>query len=133
MDRRIFYLRKRIHENLEHDWTVEELSKSIGISPPHLQRLFKSTLGTPPITYLRDLRLEKARELLKAEDEFYQVSEIGCKVGIFSSSHFTRDFKRKFGVTPSEYRRRYWERLLQQQQQAVNQNEKTVNQDEKKG
>ncbi|MDQ3801829.1 MAG: helix-turn-helix transcriptional regulator [Acidobacteriota bacterium] len=116
MDGRIFYLRKRIQENLQYDWTVEELSKSIGISPPHLQRLFKSSLGMPPISYLRDLRLEKARALLEAEDEFYQVGEIGYKVGIFCNSHFTRDFKRKFGLTPSEYRRHYWEKAQAERQ-----------------
>jgi AraC-like DNA-binding protein len=111
MDGRIFYLTERLVENLQHDWTVEELSRAIGISAPYLQRLFKSTVGTPPITYLRDLRLDKARELLEAEDKFYRVSEIGCKVGMSSKSHFTRDFKKKFGVTPSEYRKYYWEKL----------------------
>lgn len=111
MDGRIFYLKELIVENLEHDWTVEELSRAIGISAPYLQRLFKSALGIPPITYLRDLRLEKARELLESKDQFYQVSEICCKVGMFSKSHFTRDFKKKFGVTPTEYRRHHWEKM----------------------
>jgi AraC family L-rhamnose operon transcriptional activator RhaR len=111
MDGRIFYLKKRILENLQHDWTIEELAAQISVSAPYLQRLFKSETGMPPMTYLRDLRLDKAREFLEAKDKFYRISEISYQVGIPDDSHFTRDFKKKFGVTPTEYRKQYWERI----------------------
>lgn len=109
MDGRIFYLRKQMLENLQHHWTVEELAQRIDVSVPHLQKLFKTQTGVSPIQYLRDLRLEKAREFL--EDGFKRVNEISFEVGMPDDSHFTRDFKKKYGVTPSEYRKQYWEKI----------------------
>ncbi len=63
------------------------------------------------MTFLKDLRLEKARELLEDENNFLQIQEIRIKVGISHDSHFTRDFKEKFGLTPTEYRRRHSEKM----------------------
>lgn len=59
-----------------------------------------------PVQYLKDLRLEQAREMLV--NSFLQIREIGFKVGMSDQSHFIHDFKEKFGVTPTEYRRRSW-------------------------
>ena len=116
MDGRIFHLKQQLHKNLQHNWTNLELSQLIGVSVPHLQRLFKAETRTSPIACLRDLRLEKGRELL--ETTFMRVSAIGIEIGMNSESHFTRDFKKKYGVKPTEYRRRYWEKI-----QAENSNE----------
>jgi AraC-like DNA-binding protein len=60
----------------------------------------------PPLQYLRHLRLEEARRLL--ENSFKQVKVIAAAVGLPDRSHFTRDFKEKYGCTPSEYRRKVW-------------------------
>ncbi len=109
MDGRIFQLKNRILENIRHDWTIEEFAQNVNISPRHLQKIFKNQMGVPPIAYLRELRLEKAREFL--EDSFYQIKEIGSKVGMPNDSHFTRDFKKKFGVTPTEYRKQFWDKI----------------------
>jgi AraC family L-rhamnose operon transcriptional activator RhaR len=111
MDGRIFYLKERILENLQHDWTIEELAAQISVSAPYLQRLFKSETGMPPMTYLRDLRLDKAREFLEADNKFYRISEIGYQIGISDDSHFTCAFKKKFGVTLTEYRKQCWEKI----------------------
>lgn len=78
------------------------------LSPSHIQKLFKTQTGMSPIAYLHDLRLEKARELL--ENSFHQVKQIGVGIGMTSKSHLTRDFKKKFGLTPTEYRKQYWEK-----------------------
>ena len=109
MDGRIFHLRNRILKDLKHQWKVEEMAGFIELSNPHLQKLFKTQMGMPPIAYVRELRLEKARELL--ESTFRRVNQIGYEIGMPNDSHFTRDFKRRYGVTPTEYRKHYWEKL----------------------
>lgn len=109
MDGRIFHLKKLLIEKPHRSWTVEEMAEIAQISTPHLIRLFKIHLGMPPNTYLRELRLEKARELL--ESSYHQVKQIGVKSGMTNDSHFTRDFKKKFGLSPTDYRKKFWEKI----------------------
>lgn len=108
MDGRIFFIKKRILENLEHTWTVEEMADYVELSVSHFQKLFKSHLKVAPIEFIREARLEKARELL--ETTFSQVNQISKKIGLSDESHFTRDFKKKYGVTPTEYRKQFWKK-----------------------
>ncbi|HEX8195063.1 MAG TPA: helix-turn-helix domain-containing protein [Pyrinomonadaceae bacterium] len=107
MDRRIAFLRQQMSSDLQKRWDVEELSKVVNLSQPHLLNLFKLHIGTSPIHYLRELRLETARELL--EISFERVKEIRCKVGMPNAAHFARDFKVKYGLTPTEYRKKVWQ------------------------
>ncbi len=109
MDGRIFQLHKRILVRLDHQWTIDEMADYTELSIPHFQKLFKTQTGTPPMNYLCELRLEKARQLL--EDSHHRINQIGIAVGMLNDSHFTRDFKKKFGITPTEYRRRYWDKI----------------------
>lgn len=109
MDRRIFVLRKQMLSNLRHQPTINEMAETVNVSAPHLQKLFKSETGISPICFLRVLRLGKARELL--ENSFKRVKEIRFEVGIKDHSHFVKDFKQKYGFSPSEYRRQHHEKL----------------------
>jgi len=118
MDRRIFALRKKMLSNLRHQPTLEEMAKATNVTASHLQKLFKAETGLSPIQFLRNLQLEKARELL--ENTFERVKEIRFEVGIKDQSHFVKDFKQKYGVSPSKYRRRYQEKLEAQELDANN-------------
>lgn len=109
MNGRIFHLRELILKNLNHNWTVEKLAQEIRISVPYLQKLFLKEMKISPMAYLRDLRLEKSRELL--ETTFDNISEIRYETGMPNDSHFTHEFKRKFGVTPTEYRKQHWDKI----------------------
>ena len=113
MNGRIFYLREQMLKDLNRKWTVEELAQEIKVSAPYLQQLFKKEMQISPIAYLRDVRLKKACELL--ETTFDNISEIRYKVGMPNDSHFTRDFKKKYGVTPTECRRQYWGKIQVEQ------------------
>ena len=110
MDKRIFRLRTRILSDFRHNWTVEEMALTVELSVPYLQKLFKMQTGMSPVAYLREMRLEKARDLL--ETTFHQINQISYKTGMTDHSHFTRDFKKRYGVTPTEYRNQYWEKML---------------------
>lgn len=114
MDGRIFHLCNCIFRDLKQGWTTEQMAEITQLSVPHLHKLFKTEIGLPPITHLRDLRLEKARKLL--EGSFNQIKQIGVEIGMPNISHFTRDFKKKYGVTPTEYRRQKWEKDQTEQQ-----------------
>lgn len=59
-----------------------------------------------PAQYLKHLRLEQARDLL--ENSFKPIKKIGSTVGMSDPSHFTRDFKEKYGASPSDYRKQHW-------------------------
>jgi transcriptional regulator GlxA family with amidase domain len=109
MDKRIAFLTERMLSDIQQSHTVGELSKSVNLSVPHLLYLFKRETGMTLVQYLRHLRLEKARALL--EDSFLQIKQISFEVGLPDQSHFVRYFKEKNGLTPSEYRRRHWEKL----------------------
>lgn len=119
MDRRIYHIIEELPEKLDYPWTIKTMAEEVEMSVSHFQRLFKEQIGIAPMIYLKDLRLEKARELLEDETNFLQIQEIRNKVGMPHESHFTRDFKKKFGLTPTEYRKQYAEKM-----QAENENGK---------
>ena len=69
----------------------------------HLTRTFRIHYGVTVGAYLRNLRLEQAARALA--DSMSTIADIAAQAGFYDQSHFTRTFKRKFGLTPQEYRR----------------------------
>ncbi len=106
MDKRIILLKNQMLSNLRETLTVKKMAIAVNLSESHLQQLFKREVEMSPVQYLKHLRLEQAREMLK--NSFLQIKEIGFAVGMPDQSHFSRDFKDKFGATPSEYRKQHW-------------------------
>ncbi len=104
MDRRVQRVADYMREELSRPLTIMECSASVNLSPSRLTHIFKADLGTPPSKYLRTVRMEKAKELL--ESSFLSIKEIMVRVGMSDKSHFTREFKRSYAVTPSQYRAR---------------------------
>ncbi|MGI6586588.1 MAG: helix-turn-helix domain-containing protein [Lutisporaceae bacterium] len=64
-------------------------------------RSFKAETGRTPYEYLLDLKIEKAKKMLKSNE--YTITEISMMCG-FSSSHFTSTFKKRVGISPTEYK-----------------------------
>lgn len=97
---------KRVIELMQGDpsrtFSLGDMAESVNLSPPYFCYLFKSITGVPPAKYLKSLRLQQAATLLTTT--FLSVKEIVSRVGGTDESHFVRDFKRMYGVTPSEYR-----------------------------
>ncbi len=105
MDYRIKEIIAKADQHLSEPLSIPELAASINLSVSHFQRLFKKELGTSPVKYINDRRLQKARQFL--ETTHLRVKEIRRQVGATSEAHFQRDFKRKFGETPGNYRKNY--------------------------
>lgn len=97
---------KRVIELMQGDpsktFTLGKMAESVNLSPPYFCYLFKTITGVPPAKYLKSLRMQEAASLLTTT--FLSVKEIVRRVGLADESHFVRDFKRIYGVTPSEFR-----------------------------
>ena len=91
-----------MQDNPSRDFSLAEMAQTVNLSPPYFCYLFKSITGMPPAKYLKSLRLQHAATLLTTT--FLSVKEIVRRVGCSDDSHFVRDFKRAYGVTPSAYR-----------------------------
>lgn len=88
-------------ENVNTEFSLKNLCKTVNLSPHYFIRLFKDNTGKNPYEYYMDIKIEKALEYLKASK--YSITEIGFILGFSSHSHFTSIFKKKVGITPSEY------------------------------
>ena len=84
------------------DPDLEGLSKQFYISKQYLANRFKVIYDITVLDYIHSKRLLKAKELVK--DSTLHIMYIATMVGYDSSSHFNKQFKREFGVTPTEYR-----------------------------
>ena len=102
-DRRISYLKKVFLSDLSFNWSLNEMTKRVNISISHLNRLFKAETGLSPLQFLREMRLDEAANLLKSS--FLSVKEIRVSTGLRDKSTFIKDFKKKYGMTPSDYRK----------------------------
>lgn len=92
-----------ISQDLEHDHTIEELALEFGISRTALKECFKSLYGKPIHKWLREYRMDRAREYLTEHPEM-SISEIAAAVGYSSQAGFGAVFKELCGMTPGEYR-----------------------------
>lgn len=106
MDNRISTVITYLENNLEYQLSIDEMARFVRISPSRLQHIFKEEIGVPINQYLRELRLQKAARLLA--HSFLSVKEIRCSVGMIDTRHFADNFKRKFGMTPSCYRKEHF-------------------------
>jgi len=105
MDQRISKVVELMRGNLYQELSLEALAQAVNLSPSRLHNVFKSETGMSPARYLKTLRLERAKELLEAS--FLSVKEIRVKVGIGDESHFVRDFRKAYGLSPTQYRARH--------------------------
>jgi AraC-like DNA-binding protein len=82
----------------------DALARTLGFTEPGLRKIFRRATGETPLQYLIAFRLSKARELLSATPD--SVSDIAFHVGFGDPAYFMKAFKRKFRMTPSEWRER---------------------------
>ena len=83
------------------DLTIDKLSDVMAVSRNTLSRKVKANLGVTVNEYVRICRLKKAVELLT--ENTYRINEVAYLVGYSSSSYFTKNFQKQFGVLPSEF------------------------------
>lgn len=91
-----------IDENYMHPITIDELAETVNLSKHYFMRFFKKYMGMTCIEYINDYRLNIAANHLV--NTGMQITEIAEKIGITNLSYFNRIFKKKFDMTPKEYR-----------------------------
>ncbi len=91
-----------IKSNFNEDISLTLVSKHLQVSEAYLSRLFKKETGENFINYLTDLRVEKAKDMLKSTD--LTINEISQLVGYYNQEHFSRVFKKYEGCSPNRYR-----------------------------
>ena len=91
-------LKERFNEQI----SLAEIAEFVQIHPVHLAQSFRKYRNTTVGNYLREIRLENAKKDLLATKK--SLSEIALNNGFSDQSHFSRLFKQKFGVTPSQFR-----------------------------
>lgn len=103
MDRRVQKVVLLMEQDIRMSLTLAELAQAVNLSPSHLYHLFRSEIGMSQTRYLKMLRIKRAKKLL--EMTFMSVKEIAAAVGASDGSHFVRDFKKHYNMTPTQYRR----------------------------
>ena len=98
---------RRVHDLLTEDLssriTIEELSKRFLMNPSTMKELFRAVYGSSIAAHIKEHRMERAAELLKDTDQ--SMAEIANEVGYGSQSKFTAQFRKAYGIPPTEYRR----------------------------
>lgn len=95
-----------VMDNYSKDLTMAEVANSLSLNYSYFSLLFKGKTGMNFIDYLKTLRIEKAKELLRDTD--YKIHEISGMVGYGNTKHFTTTFRAFTGTSPREYRDRVY-------------------------
>ena len=94
-------LHHRIQFNPADDYKVPKLAKNLSMSESKLTRLFRSLYGTSIHQYIQDQRLENAARLISSKE--VNVSEAALQSGYTNMSWFSKEFQKKFGLTPKKF------------------------------
>lgn len=90
-----------VEQNLDNsEYSVEVLSRDMGMDRTGLYRRLISVVGKTPTNFIRSIRLKRAAQLLK---EGYSVAEVADLVGFSTSSYLSKCFQEEFGMRPSQY------------------------------
>ncbi|MDZ5034994.1 AraC family transcriptional regulator, partial [Clostridium perfringens] len=87
----------------DYEISVEKLCSKLHVSPTYFSTIFKKETNMSFVNYLTDIRLEEAIKLLNTTDDKTYI--IALKVGYQEANYFSYVFKKKFGISPSRYRK----------------------------
>lgn len=92
-----------INAHYAEQLSLEQVAAQVYLNPDYFSRVFKTETGQTFINYLTDVRLQHSVQLL--ENTALRVQTIAQQVGYYNASYFSTTFKKKYGVSPYEYRR----------------------------
>jgi AraC-like DNA-binding protein/mannose-6-phosphate isomerase-like protein (cupin superfamily) len=94
-----------IENNFHNNIYIGDLADMAFMSKRNFMRIFKGAVGLSPINYLRQVRLQEARNLLRESQ--YQIGDISMMCGFTDSNYFIKCFRESYGVTPNKFRARF--------------------------
>jgi AraC-like DNA-binding protein len=92
-------------EHVGQTVSLGDLARIAAMSRSHLSRTFRDAVGVPLRTYVRNLRLERAQQML-ARSPRASLTEVALEAGFYDLPHFDKAFRERYGVSPSEFLRR---------------------------
>lgn len=95
---------KYLNENYENKISLEQIAHNMYLSPVYISKIFKEETGESPINYLIKIRLERAKEILLTEGSG-SIKSIANQVGYDDVYHFSKLFKKYYGLSPLYYRK----------------------------
>ncbi len=102
MDRRVKQIIRTIMRRLADRLSEQALARSVNLSPARLRQLFKKETGLSPMQYVKRLRMKRSAILLRTS--FLSIKEVSFQSGASDVSHFVREFKKYYDLTPTEFR-----------------------------
>ncbi|NBG89349.1 response regulator transcription factor [Isachenkonia alkalipeptolytica] len=103
---------RQVQEHIERDYgntdlSLEKVAATFTIHKDYLSKLMKEELGSGFVEYLTEIRIQRAKELLRQDTTNIRMYEVAEKAGYKSQHYFSRIFKTQTGYTPLEYRNKY--------------------------
>ncbi len=102
---KIKHILKYVENHYTEKITIADIAKEAGMSQSHFMKYFRNRMGISFVSYLNEYRLTMASRLLAASDS--SILNIASEAGFENLSYFNRLFKKRFGMTPRDYRRKY--------------------------
>ncbi|MBO5198098.1 MAG: AraC family transcriptional regulator [Lachnospiraceae bacterium] len=93
-----------LNENYEQKISLDQIAHNMYLSPVYISKIFKDETGETPINYLIKIRLEKAKQILEYEQDS-SIKSIANQVGYEDVYHFSKLFKKYYGVSPLLYKK----------------------------
>ncbi len=98
-----------VNEHYNEEISIADVAKHVHLSPGYFSNYFKEKTNENFVSFLKNVRLEKAKVLLK--NKTVKISHIPHQIGFNSYSYFTKVFQEAFGITPSAYREEFFKNL----------------------
>ena len=91
-----------MHAKIEEELRLDEMAQCVGLSTAHFSQMFRKSTGESPRQFLLRQRVERAKEMLRADE--MRVLDVAVACGFRTQQHFARVFRRICGASPTEYR-----------------------------
>jgi AraC-like DNA-binding protein len=104
VDRLLLQVRDFIHDNIQSDMSLDEISQHANLSKYHFLRMFRQQFGITPHQYILNCRINRAREDLESG---VPLDDVVFEYGFTDLSHFNRRFKPIYGMTPRQYQQHF--------------------------
>ena len=109
--------RETVETHLFHEISLTEMAHLCNMSLSTFKRHFKKIYGTTPNSYIFDRRLEKSKQLLATSE--LSLTDVAFSSGFKTVSHYSRKFKEKFGIPPSQYKLTFPDKFLHLSENAI--------------
>ena len=101
---------KFIEKNIDKRITLVMVANAVNLNESYLSRIFKNETGKNLMYFINEVKMKKAKELLKQQDTL--VKEVANSIGMTDQFYFNRVFKKFYGVSPSKFKKDYSNKVL---------------------